>query len=1166
MRHSWQKEWIYIITLKHNFYKSNLTKCMNFNRVFKGNVLKAVHSKKLLSTSAKRQIIMSIKMIVFLLTFFMTQVSANSFGQKITYQKANASLKDVFKEIQKQTGYNVFFGVEKLKMANTKSVNFKQESLDRVLKYILEEKGLDYSIKNNTIVISNKPASAEYRSGSYFADIIIKGKVTDKDGKPLLGATISIKGTKKNAVSDAEGNYTIVASENDLFLVFSFTGFTTKEVRINDQNIININLEENIGSLSELVVVGYGVKAKGNLVSSVSQINTELLKKVPVANVSNALEGLAPGLFVRQTSGEPGFSDSRFEIRNFGNALVIIDGSPGDINKLDPNEVESISILKDAAAASIYGVQGGNGVVLVKTRRGELGKPKLSYSNQFTFSTPTSFPDYLNSEEYAIMSNQMSVNSGQAPKYSEQDIEKYRNGSDPLKYPNTNWFKETLNRYSTQQRHNLNVSGGTQDTKYFLSAGFIDQGSLYKANNLNFNQYNIRGNIDTKILDNLELSFNLAARRQNRDAPGYSAYDIYRSLHRNLPIDLAYYPDGTAAKPTNSPVHPVEGLKNSNVGYYKDANNNIDAKLSLKWDIKQVPGLSLSSFASVVYDNTYNKNWVKAYTVYTLNPVSGNYDPFVVSPEGAASRTILTENATYNNNYVLQQTLNYKNSFGGHNVGGLLVWETQKQGGNNFFGRRQDFQSDLIDQMFAGSNKNKDASGSQWRENRLGLIGRGTYDYKAKYLAEFSFRYDGSSKFAPGKNWGFFPSGSLGWRISDEAFFAPLKTAVQDLKFRASVGTAGNDGNAAYQWLSGFNYNGFFVIKDQAVPTIDNSSLANIDVTWSNIVTYNAGVDFTILNKTTTVTFDYFKRDQSDVLASGSAKIPSTLGVGLSQQNLYKYSNQGFEVNVNHSNKINEDLSYSIGASFSRSRERAIFIDEQFDLDPFVRNQLSQTGRLNNRRVGHVSDGLFQTAEEITAHAIQDGNNNSTIRPGDVRFKDLNGDGIINDKDRAVIGRGEKPDMNYSMNLGLNYKNFSLSVLLTGAAGYTMYIDGEAQAALKNGFNGYKYQMNFWTPENTGAPYPRPVLGGSNPNNYRYSDFWLRSGTHLRVRNINLSYNLPKKFRDKLRIGEARFFVTGNNLWVISGIKEGFDPQWTGGNGYYYPQTKSYTFGLNLSI
>jgi len=1139
---------------------------MKFNRVFKGNVLKALPRKRLLGASAKRQLIMSIKITVFLMTCLFVQVSAKSFGQKINYEKTNASLKDVFREIKRQTGYNVFLGVENPRTGKTKNVNFRNESLDRVLSYILEGQGLDYSIKNNTIVISNRPAGAVMVKRPYFADITIKGKVLDREGKPLPGATVIVKGTKRVATADADGNYTIIVSENDPILVFSFTGFSSQEIRINGQTTINVNLEENVGALSELVVVGYGTQSRAKLTSAVSQVNTDLMKKLPVPNISNALEGMAPGLFVRQTSGEPGFSDSRFEIRNFGNALVIIDGSPGDINKLDPSEVESISVLKDAAAASIYGVQGGNGVVLVKTRRGEIGRPKLSYSNQFTFSQPTSYPEYLSSAEYAIMSNQMAVNSGQAPKYSEQDIQKYRDGSDPIRYPNTNWFKETLKPFSFQQRHNLNVSGGTSDTKYFISAGFIDQGSLYRSDNLNFNQYNIRGNVDTKILDNLELSFNLAARRQNRDAPGYSAYDIYRSLQRNLPIDLAYYPDGTPARPTNSPVHPVEGLKDSNVGYYKDANNNVDAKLSLKWDIKQVPGLSLSSFASVVYDNTYNKNWVKAYTLYTLNPVTGNYDPFVVSPEGAASRTILTETSTYSNNYMLQQTINYKRSFSDHNVSGLLVWETQKQGGNNFWGRRQDFQSDFIDQLFAGSNKNKDASGSQWRENRLGLIGRASYDYKAKYLAEFSFRYDGSSKFAPGKNWGFFPSGSLGWRISDEGFFAPLKKSVQDLKLRASVGTAGNDGSAAYQWLSGFNYNGFFVIKDQAVPTIDNSSLANLNLTWSNIVTYNAGVDFTILNKTTNVTFDYFKRDQSDVLASGSAKIPSTLGVGLSQQNLYKYSNQGFEISINHSDKIGDEVSYSIGASFSRSRERAIFIDEQYDLDPFVRENLSQTGRLVGRRIGLVSDGLFQNADEIASHAIQDGNNNTTIRPGDVRFKDMNGDGIVDDKDRMVIGRGEKPDMNYSLNLGLSYRNFSLSVLLTGAAGYTVYIDGEAQAALRNGFNGYKYQMDFWTPENPGAPYPRPVLGGSNANNYRYSDFWLRNGAHLRVRNINLSYNLPQKFRDRLKLGEARLFVTGNNLWVISGIREGFDPQWTGGNGYYYPQTRSYTFGVNLSF
>lgn len=1127
---------------------------MKLYRVSKGAVLKAV----------PKHLIMGIKLTFILMTIFLAQVSANSFGQRVTFGKKDATLKDVFKEIRKQTGYNVFWGSEKLSAGKTRDVNFKNESLDNVLKSLLSPQNLDYTIKNNTIVISQKNEQVYFKVKSFFEDITIKGKVTDQKGEPLPGATVTIKGAKRGAMTDGNGNYSLVVADKETILIVSFTGYISKEIRVGNQTSINIILDENVNVLGELVVVGYGTQSKAKITSAVSQVNTDLLQKAPVPNISNALEGLSPGLFVRQSSGEPGFSNSSFEIRNFGNALVIVDGTPGDINMLDPNEVESITVLKDAAAASVYGVQGGNGVVLVKTRRGADGKTKLTYSNQFTFNTPTMYPEYFNSADYATMSNQLLINAGQAPKYTPEQIEKYRDGSDPFRYPNTDWFKETLKTWSTQQQHNLNVAGGNKETKYFVSAGYINQGSLYKADVLNFKRYNIRANIDAKIVDNLNLSFNIAGRRTNKEAPGSSAYDIYRTLQRGLPTDLAYYPDGTPAKPTNSPSHPAEGMKNFNSGYYRDFGNNVDSKLSLKWDIAAVPGLSVTSFASIVYDNLYNKNWRKAYTLFTLNPTTGNYDPYVVAPEGASSNTILTENATYSNEYVLQQSLNYVRSFGDHNVTGLLVWETRKAEGNNFWGRRQDFQSTFIDQLFAGSNKNKDASGSQWRQNRVGLVGRATYDYKAKYLAEFAFRYDGSSRFAPGKNWGFFPSVSLGWRLSDEKFFAPLKGSIQDLKLRASVGTAGNDGTAAYQWLSGFTYNGFFVTSDEAIPTIDNSTLPNVNLTWANIVTYNGGLDLTVFNKTTVIGFDYFRRVQSDVLAAGSAQIPSTLGVGLAAKNLYKYKNEGFEISINHTNRISKDLSYNVGVNFSRSREKALFIDEVLNKDLFMRANLTQTGNFVSRSIGYVSDGLFQSQDEINKHAVQDNNKNATIKPGDIRYKDLNGDGIIDEKDTKVIGPGGKPDINYSLNLGITYKNFTLSTLLTGASGYTLYLDGEAQSAMKNGFNGFKYQMNYWTPENRDAPYPRP--DGSNANNGKRSDFWQRSGTHLRVKNINLSYNLPKAFRDRLSLGDAKIFVTGYNLWVLKKMAEDFDPQWGGGNGFYYPQTKSFTFGLNLTI
>ncbi|MCX8210538.1 MAG: TonB-dependent receptor [Lewinella sp.] len=1001
---------------------------------------------------------------------------------------------------------------------------------------------------------------------SLYAQAVLSGTVTDDaTGETLPGASIMVEGTGSGTVTDFEGKYTLTVEENATALQFSYTGYGSQTIKISSRKIIDIALSAG-KLLDEVIVVGYGSQSKTKLTSAVSVVDEEVLKKLPVANISNALEGLAAGLFVRQGSGEPGFSSSSFEVRNFGNALVIVDGSPGNIDELDPNEIESISVLKDAAAASVYGVQGGNGVVLVTTRKGTKGKPELNYSNQFTSTSFTDYPDFLNSVQYATVLNEGLSNDGQTPFYTEEQIELYRNGTDPVNFPNEDWKSLMFKDQGFQQRHNLNLSGGNDKVRYFMSAGFLDQGSNYTEDVLSYQQYNLRANIDADITDDLNLQFNLAGRRRNNEAPGYSAYNIFRELSRALPTNLAYYPDGTPARPSFSPNHILEGIRDFNAGYYRANNNNLDTKLSLKWDVKQVRGLSFKSYASLVYNTNYSKTWGKSYELYTLNRQTGEYNEFIASPEGSFSETVLTQATNFSNNYVLQESVNYDRIFGDHSLNVLVLGELQKSSGQNFLGRRQDFQSDLIDQLFAGSNENRDANGGEFRQNRLGLVGRLSYDWKAKYFLESSFRYDGSSRFAPGREWGFFPSVSAGWRISEESFFKPLSKVVSNLKLRGSVGTAGNDGTAAYQWLSGFTYNSFFAINETAIPTIDNTSLANLDLTWETIVTYDVGVDASFFNRDLTVSFDYFIRNRDDVLAFASGSVPSTLGVGLAAQNLYSFSNEGFEVAVGYNKKVNRDLTLNAGLNFSRSRETAEFIDEAVISDDFMRQNLTVTGGFTNLRRGYISDGLFQTQEDIEQSPIQDNNGNSSLQPGDVRYVDLNGDDIIDVQDQKVFGNGDKPAINYSLNLGASYKNFSASILLTGAAGYDIYLGGEAQSPLRNGFNGYTYQLDYWTPENTGASYPRISDGGFNDNNYRYSDFWKRDGKHLRVKNINLSYTIPGSINKLVGFQEARLFVTAYNLFVLKTYDEEFDPQMQSSTGWYYPQTKSFTFGINLTL
>jgi TonB-linked SusC/RagA family outer membrane protein len=1004
--------------------------------------------------------------------------------------------------------------------------------------------------------------------GICFSQVEIRGTVTDEQsGEPLTGVNVIIVGSGSGVATDLDGNYSLSIPEGVDKLQFSYTGYTSKELAIGNKLILNVTLLPG-KELEEVVVIGYGVRSKAKLTAAVSSIDTKTLKKLPVPTVSNSLEGLASGLFVRQGSGEPGFSGSSYEVRNFGNALVIVDGAPANLDDLDPNEIESISVLKDAAAASVYGVQGGNGVILVTTRRGKAGKTELNYSNQFTQTAFTQYPDFLTSVDYATVLNEGLINAGQNPFYTAEEIDLYRTGTDPINYPNEDWSSLVFKDWGLQQRHNLNLTGGTNKLRYFVSAGFLDQGSNYTADVLSYQQFNLRTNINAEVTKYLNFQVNLAGRRRLNEAPGYSAYNIFREMSRALPTNLAYYPDGTPARPSFSPNHVLEGIRDFNAGYYRSRNNNLDAKLSLEWDLEQigVKGLKVKSFASLINNTFYNKEWGKSYELYTLNRFTGEYDEFIASPEGSFSETVLTQSSNYSNNYVVQQYITYDRLFENHAVSGLLLGELQSSQGENFFGRRQDFQSQVIDQLFAGSNENKDASGGEFRENRLGLVGRFNYDFKTRYIVETSFRYDGSSKFAPENQWGFFPSVSAAWRVSEEPFFERFTKVMPGLKIRGSVGTAGNDATAAYQWLSGFVYNFFYAINETAIPTIDNTALANRDLTWETITTYDAGIDLEFFDRKLTLSFDYFKRYKDGVLAFASGSIPSTLGVGLAAQNFHEYSNEGYELTSSFNKSFASGLFFSATGNFSYSRETAEFIDEAEIIDEFMRQNLTVTGGFTNLRRGYVSDGLFQSDEEIEASAIQDNNGNLSLQAGDVRYVDLNDDGVIDVQDQRVFGNGDKPIYNYSLNLSANYKNLSLSVLLTGALGYDIYIDGEAQSPLRNGFNGYTYQLDYWTPENTDATYPRITDGGFNENNYKYSDFWMRSGNHLRLRNVNLSYTLPKFGKGPSSFKDITIFATGNNLLVFKTYTEEFDPQMQSSTGWYYPQLKSFTFGINMTL
>jgi TonB-linked SusC/RagA family outer membrane protein len=934
----------------------------------------------------------------------------------------------------------------------------------------------------------------------------------------------------------------------------------TQEIAVGSKTTINVTLAEEAIGLEEVVAVGYGTQKKETVTGSVSAVKGEQLAKSIVANVSNSLAGQLPGLVSKQSSGMPGRDAASLSIRGFGDALVIVDGIEASISTLDPNSIESVSILKDGAA-SIYGARAGNGVILVTTKRGKDSKPTISLNTDYSLQGLTKFPHKASSGQYTEMMSERAINSGAPIPYTPEQIQKYYDEADPYLFPNTDWEDVLFRTWAPQQQHNLSVRGGSDKIKYYGFIGYLKQETMFKNEGGDFSRIHLQSNIDAQITDQLSAQFDFASINEislmpqqslfGASAQGGTVWDHYWS---DLPIYPAELPDPTKYS-YNGQNGQTQILSNRKIfGHNDEIKNDVRATLSLKYQFKFVKGLSAKAFINARQIYREFEYFQKPAYFYTYDPTSKTY----TLVGGFSDKALMQQQRSTDRIFTGQFSLNYDRIFNKiHRVSGLVLYEAIDYSGNFLQASRTDFLTPAVEQLFAGSTTGMSNNGTGYEMGRKSIVARANYSFKNKYLLETSLRADASAKFAEESRWGYFPSVSMGWIMTEEGFMKDLE-ALQYLKLRGSYGQSGNDAVGNFQYLAGYKYGLTNVFKDTEQGIV-SMGLANPNLTWEKISIANMGFDFSLWNRKLYGEADVFYRTRDGIIGNRLTTLPSTFGAALPPENLNSTSDRGFELKLGTARDIT-DFRYDISANISWSRAKWDYFEEPIYTDPEQTRVYTKTGRWTDRVFGYVSEGLFGSQAEIDALPYdQDGQKNKTLKPGDIRYKDINEDGKIDWTDQVEIGNGNTPHWMYGFNFNLSYKNFDLSGIMQGAAGYYTWVNMI--------FNSAEYYDNRWTKENNDLNAIVPRLGGAATNNWG-STHNLKSAAYLRLKSINFGYSLPQNWVGKVGISQCRLYVAGTNLLTIDKLKKyAMDPEAPSSfGGLYYPQQRTISFGINLTL
>lgn len=993
----------------------------------------------------------------------------------------------------------------------------------------------------------------------------VNGTVFDEQGEPVIGASVVDKATNFGTVTDVNGKFSFdvpLGTE----LTISYVGYADYKLRAT-QNM-EIKLKPNTQLLNDVVVVGYGSQKKVDVTGSISSVTGKDIARSPMANLTNSIGGKLAGLRVVQRSGEPGKDGSDIDIRGYGTALVVVDGVPSSFDQIDPNEIESVTILKDASAA-VYGIRAANGVVLITTKRGGVQATKIEFNTTFSWQRPTIYPKLCSAAQFVELTDEDLVNRGKQPTYGRENLEKWRAGGEG--FENTDWYNEVVRPWAPQQQYNLNVRGGSEKARYFASLGYLNEGGMWRSNSSNYQRFNFRSNMDIQITDALSASMSLSGQKGQRNSSPWNPFYVMASIQQTFPTSHVYAnhnPNYYAV--TNISARNAKAVTDPNMmGYEKSRNKRFEGTASLNYNFPKIKGLSLKGLFYYRNIDDFNDLFQKKYHYYSYDEATDHYNIVFTGFNPSNLKRSVWNDETY----MLQTSLSYENTFAKlHHVKGLLLSETTRSKYTNLEGYRE-FAIDAIPELNNGNDKNKNNGGTSSRSGRIGYVGRVDYDYAGRYLMEFSFRYDGSSKFDKSKRWGFFPSVSAGWRISEETFMKRFHKVLDNLKLRASWGRLGDDESVeGYQFLEGYTYpSSTYILGSDVIKTLVPKGLANRDITWYTSDIYNLGLDFDLWQGKLSGTLELFYRHRDGLLATRAASLPTTFGAILPQENLNSDSNRGFELQLTHHNKIGK-LSYDITGNVSFSRAKYGHVERNASLNDNDNWRNNTNNRNKNIWWGYKAIGQFQSEQEIANSPIQDGNGNLTLMPGDIKYEDYNNDGVIDANDIHPIGRGTTPEIMYGLTFTAQWKGIDLSVFFQGAGNFNAYLTNDMANPLYNGSNTPVAFMDRWHHEDiydTSTPwipgkYPSTYASGKQ-NSHKVSTFWLQNASYLRLKELQIGYSLPKVWLQHIGLEYLRVFLSGYNLLTFTGM-ELLDPEAKGGPGRYYPQQKMISFGFNVRL
>jgi TonB-linked SusC/RagA family outer membrane protein len=1148
------------------------------------------------------------KLAILCIFSFSLQSFAVGYGQgNINLKLEKTQLKKVFKAIEDQGFFRFVYKDELLPKDNSVSIVARQASVEEVLDKVLERTGLSYHRLTDNLIVIMRSEGGGGATEKPLPATHINGKVTNEKGEPLNNVTVQEKGTNNGTVTKEDGSYSLDVTSPNATLIFSFVGYSPQEFNIKGKTAVDVRLLAGDNPLKDVVVVGYASQKKVTVTGAVAQVKGSELEKTPTVNLSNSLVGRLPGVYAVQSTGEPGYDNSTIRIRGtntLGNtsALVVVDGIPdiaGGLERLNPADIESMSVLKDASAA-IYGARAANGVILVTTKHGKSGKPSVSYTFNHGWAQPDRVPKMATATEYAAINNETTIYDNVDPsewsaaqaafasagKYTTNggsvvtapfqpaDIAKYANHSDPWGHPNTDWFKTTLKTWSPQVQHNIQINGGSENIRYLGSVGYEDQDAYYKNSATGYKQYDMRLNVDAKINKWISTGVNLTAREEYRFFPTQPAGSIFRMMMRGRPTDPEVWPNGLPGPDIENGQNPIV-ITTNQTGYDKDKRDYFQVNGRVEIQIPWVQGLKITGMATADKENQLERVWQTPWSLYFWDHSTYDANGVPVLTKSVRSTFTSPQLAETNHNYLnllYSGFVNYDRVFGDHTINFLAAVTKEKDNEDDFNAYRTNFISPAIDQLFAGGALQQNVGGSAYERARLSYFGRVAYNYKEKYLAEFLWRADASYLFPQAHRWGFFPGVLAGWRLSEENFWRPLAKAVPYLKLRASWGQMGNDqvyyNNTLqeYQYLATYGFNSY-TIGNAAATTLQESVVPNPNFTWEVANNSDVGLEGQLLDGKIIFEFDYFYNKRNHILWRKQGSTPYSSGIAniLPPENIAKSENKGYEFTVGYTGHSG-DFTYGISVNAGYAKNKILAFDEA----PGAPAWQKATGHPYGANgvtafLAYQSDGAFKDQKEIDANTIDYTGVTPTLKPGDMKFKDVNKDFKINGDDQVRLNKTQDPTFTGGMTLKGGWKGFDVSVLFQGATGGLLYI-GTESGDIGN-YLQYSYD-NQWTIDHPSSVNPRLAnrsntyfTGGGAMNN----TYFLRNSNYLRLKNVEVGYNFSTKLLSRASIQNLRIYANGLNLITWDKMKI-WDPESTSGNGQYYPQARIINAGVRVTF